>query len=49
MILVDENINRDQVRLLLKWGIRARQIGHEIGRAGTLDEQIIPLLHRITR
>lgn len=44
---LDENIPEDQRQLLRGWRIRIRQIGHEVGRAGMQDADIIPLLHRI--
>ena len=47
MIILDENIPEDQRQLLRSWDIRVRQIGHEVGRQGMQDENIIPLLHRM--
>ena len=47
MNILDENIPIDQRQLLLSWRIRFRQIGHEIGRRGMQDGEIIPLLHRL--
>ena len=47
MNIIDENIPEDQRQLLRGWHIRARQIGHEVGRPGMEDAEIIPLLHRI--
>lgn len=50
MILLDENIPEDQCQLLRSWRIRIRQIGHEVGRQGMLDEEHIrPLLHKLDR
>jgi len=49
MILLDENIIDNQRLLLQKWGIRIRQIGYEIGRKGLKDDEIIPLLHKISK
>ena len=46
MNILDENIPEDQRQLLRSWRIRVRQIGHEVGRPGMKDDQIIPLLHR---
>lgn len=46
MNVLDENIVESQRQLLRSWRIHVRQIGHEIGRAGMLDEEIIALLHR---
>jgi hypothetical protein len=48
MILIDENIRREQWRLLQRLRIRARQIGFEIGRPGASDENIIPRLHQLS-
>ena len=49
MILLDENINQSQLLLLRSWRIRARLIGQDVSRKGILDEQIIPLLHELSR
>ena len=46
MNVLDENVVESQRQLLRTWRIRARQIGHDIGRAGMQDEQIIPFLRR---
>ena len=47
MNILDENIVESQRQLLRSWRVRIRQIGHEVGRAGMLDEEILPLLRRI--
>jgi hypothetical protein len=47
MNALDENIPDSQRQLLRSWRIRVRQIGHEIGRQGMDDDEIIPLLHQI--
>ena len=47
MNMLDENIPEDQRQLLRGWRIRVRQIGHEVGRPGMQDGEIIPLLHRL--
>lgn len=47
MIVIDENIPDSQRHLLRGWRIRVHQIGHEIGRGGMKDEEIIPLLHNL--
>lgn len=47
MHLLDENIPESQRQLLRSWRIQSQQIGHEIGRQGMKDEEIIPLLHPI--
>lgn len=50
MILLDENIPEDQVSLLKRWRIRARQIGQEVGSQGMKDdEHVRPLLHSLHR
>ena len=49
MNILDENIPEDQRQLLRSWRIRARQVGHETGRRGMQDAEIIPLLHRMER
>ncbi len=49
MNILDENIPEDQRQLLRSWRIRARQVGHEIGRPGMKDVEIIPVLHRMKR
>ncbi len=45
MNLLDENIPDSQRQLLRSWRIRVHQIGHEVGRQGIKDEEIISLLH----
>lgn len=47
MLVLDENLPAGQRLLLRKWRIRFRAIGGELGAAGTKDENIIPLLHRL--
>jgi hypothetical protein len=47
MLVLDENLPAGQRLLLRKWRIRFRAIGGELGTAGTKDENIIPLLHRL--
>ena len=47
MNILDESIVESQRQLLRSWRVRIRQIGHEVGRAGMLDEEILPLLRRI--
>ena len=49
MIVLDENIGRDEWEILSVMGIRSRQIGFELADKGVDDEQqIIPLLRRLT-
>src|SRR6187551_3683689 len=49
MIVLDENLPASQRLLLRTWRIRTRQIGDEFGRAGMSDDDIIPLLHSLSR
>lgn len=49
MNVLDENIVESQRQLLRSWRIRVRQIGHEVGRAGMPDEEILPFLRRTGR
>ena len=49
MNVLDENIIESQRQFLRSWRIRVKQIGHEIGRPGMKDDEIISLLHRIRR
>ena len=44
MIVLDENMPEDQRLVLRGWRIRARQIGHEVGRAGMSDTEIVSLI-----
>jgi len=44
MIVIDENFPQNQRQLLRGWRVRFRQIGHELGRRGMTDDDIIPLL-----
>lgn len=47
MNVLDENIPDSQRQLLRGWRIRVHQIGHEVGRQGITDQEIIPLLHQL--
>jgi hypothetical protein len=47
--LLDENILESQRQLLRSWRIPMRQIGHDQGRKGMADEEIIPLLLSLPR
>lgn len=49
MNLLDENFPDDQREQLRKFGLIVRQIGHDEGRFGMTDDEIIPLLHRLSR
>ena len=47
MNILDENIPENQRQLLRSWRIKVRQIGHEVGREGMKDDEIISQLHRL--
>ncbi len=49
MLVLDENLPDGQQQLLRKARIRFRVIGVEVGAAGTQDENLIPVLHRLAR
>jgi hypothetical protein len=49
MIVLDENFTESQRQLLRSRRVPIRQIGHEVGRAGMKDDEIIPLLHQLRR
>lgn len=49
MIIIDENFPESQRLILHGWRIAVRQIGQEVGRDGMQDEEIIPLLHQLSR
>ena len=49
MNVLDENIVAQQCRQLEEWGIPFRQIGRHLSTRGTLDENLVPLLHRLSR
>ncbi len=49
MNVLDENILESQRQWLRSWRIPVRQIGHELGHKGMLDEQLIPLLLTLRR
>ena len=49
MNLLDENFPEPQVEELRRRGVRARQIGHDIGRSGMQDPEILTLLHALRR
>lgn len=51
MNILDENISADQRQLLERWRVHVRQLGFDLGRPGTQDDDIIPFLlqqHRPT-
>ena len=47
MNILDENIPEGQRQLLRSWRVQAKQIGHDIGRQGMKDEEIIPFFHQL--
>jgi len=47
--VLDENIIESQRQMLRNWRIPVRQIGHELGRKGMADEEIIPFLLTLKR
>lgn len=49
MNILDENIIDSQRLKLQSWRISVRQIGHELGRKGLKDNEIIPFLHQLNR
>lgn len=49
MNILDENILESQRQLLRSWRLPVRQIGHELGRKGMEDEEIIPYLLTLRR
>lgn len=49
MFLLDENVSEAEVLRLRRWGIHVRVVGHDLGRIGTADEDLLPLLRRLKR
>ncbi len=49
MIILDENMDDTHRRMRVRWRIRCRQIGLDVGRAGMSDADIVRWLHRLTR
>lgn len=49
MNVLDENLRQSQRELLAAWRIPVRQIGVEVGRSGMHDDEIISLLHQLSR
>ncbi len=47
MNVLDENIVAQQCQRLEHWRIPFRQIGRHLSTRGALDENLIPLLHRL--
>lgn len=49
MNLLDENVVAQQCEQLRKWRILFRQIGRDLSTHGTLDENLIPILHDLAQ
>lgn len=49
MLVLDENLPAAQRLLLRKWGIRFRAVGVEVADSGAEDEDLIPVLHKLSR
>ncbi len=49
MNILDENIVTDQRLLLRSWRVPLRHLGHDIGRRGIQDEEILPFLLQLPR
>jgi len=49
MNILDENRVKSQRQLLRSWRISFRHISDDLGMGGIQDEEIIPLLHRLSR
>ena len=49
MNILDENILESQRQLLGDWRVSVRQIGHDIGRKGLKDKEIITFLLQMRR
>ncbi len=47
MLILDENLPADQRLWLRKWRIHFRIIGVDLAAAGTKDENLLPVLHRL--
>ena len=49
MNVVDENVLESQRQLLRDWRVPVRQIGHDVGRKGLKDREILAFLLRLRR
>jgi hypothetical protein len=47
MLIIDENISEIEVWRLREWRVWVRQIGPDVAKASTTDENILPVLHRL--
>ena len=48
MLVLDENVPAAQRQLLREWRIRFRTVGVDTAVSGTEDENLIPILHRLS-
>ena len=46
-MVLDENLPASQRQLLRDWRIRFRVVGVEVADAGSKDENLVPVLHRL--
>ena len=49
MLVLDENVPAGQRLLLRKWRVRFRVIGVDVAAPGTTDENLIPVLQKLSR
>jgi len=49
MLVLDENVPAGQRLLLRKWRVQFRVIGVDVAASGTTDENLIPVLHGLSR
>ena len=47
MLVLDENLPESQRQKLRDWRVRFRTIGREIALSGTIDENLVAVLHRL--
>ena len=48
MLVLDENLPAGQQQLLRSWRIHFRVVGVEVASSGTKDENLLPVLHRLS-
>jgi hypothetical protein len=49
MLLLDENLPAHQRQSLREWRVRFRVVSVDLALAGTADENLIPMLHRLAQ
>src|SRR5258706_4583452 len=49
MLILDENISEIEAWRLREWHMAVRQIGRDVAKISTSDENILPVLHRLKR